>query len=169
MPPPKTKERRRAVRPRLTISQILDNMQQDADDNYQGNLADNVVSVFNTLNLDDKRTFLRKSLDALWARQIELAQSNLQEITIPTEDGGKNLKINPLEVEHERQTIEELNYQEQLKMKSWGTMVLFIVFILAFVGVIGFSVFYGTHDIKAFEGVTSNFQSFVEILFDVGK
>lgn len=113
-------ERRRA--PRLTITEILDLMQREADLEFQGNLQDNALQVFNKLNMGDKRTFLRKSLMVLWEEQIKLAESGMQDIVVDQE-----IKINPVTVEMERLSIMADDRQAQQRLKVWMYQALFVL------------------------------------------
>lgn len=125
-------DRRKSTVPRLTITEILEKMQQMADASHQGDLQNNVLTVYNQLSLDDKRTFLRKSLMALWESQIDLATKGMQDVVV-----DQNLRISPEAVETERKTIETVNYEEQVKLKTWMHQVAFVLGIGSFIAVIG--------------------------------
>ena len=78
-------ERRKDPKQRLTITQILDLMQRNADEQYNGDLPNNALAIFNQLSTGDKKTYLRKSLLLLWEEQITLAQSGMMDIKIDQE------------------------------------------------------------------------------------
>jgi len=125
-------KRRKDPKQRLTITQILDLMQSRADEQYNGDLPNNALTIFNQLNTGDKKTYLRKSLLLLWEEQISLAQSGMMDIKIDQE-----MVIDPVAVQKEKKSIEELNIEEQIKLKTWMHKFIFTVGILCFIAFIG--------------------------------
>jgi len=113
-------DRRKA--PRLTITEILDLMQKKADLEFQGNLQDNILHIFNTLNMGDKRTYLRKSLMMLWEEQIKLAECGMQDVVV-----DQDTRINPVTVEMERLSLMADDRYAQQKLKVWMYQILFIL------------------------------------------
>lgn len=124
-------ERRKDPKQRMTITQILDFMQNTADEQYQGDLQNNSLAIFNLLAPGDKKTFLRKSLMLQWEHQIDLAKGGLQDVIIDQE-----LVIDRSSVNLERKSIESLNYAEQVKLKTWLWKVIFLIALLCFIGVV---------------------------------
>lgn len=166
------KERRRSVRPRLTISQILEMMQQIADDEYNGDLANNIWKIFNELQIDERRTFLRKSIDALWEKQVEFAKNGLQEIVLSDEETKQVVRINPVEVQTERTSIEQANYREQSQLKNWFIRFGFTLLMLTFIGMLVFSFFYGSSlpgGGKTLNDTLGNLNNFIDLLFKSQK
>lgn len=129
-------ERRKA--PRLTITQILEEMQHQADIDFQGDLPDNAVTIFNRLNVGDKKTFLRRSLELHWHNQIELAKTGMQDIVVEQE-----VVIDPVSVEKERKAIEDVEVEEQLRLKTWMSKVAFTLGLVVFAAIILITYFYG--------------------------
>lgn len=123
---------------RLTITQVLDEMQQIADTDFQGDLPDNALSVFNTLSEDDRKTFLRRSLELHWKNQIELAKNGMQDVVVEHE-----VVIDPVSVEKERKSIEEVEVEEQLRLKTWMSKVTFTLGLVVFGAIILITYFYG--------------------------
>lgn len=113
--------------PRKTISQILDEMQAQADEQHSGDLPTYALAIFNTLPKGDQRTFLRKSITLHWRDQIERAQASMTDIVVD------DIRIDPISVEKERIDIEELNRVELIKMKTWLNKVIFIAGLGSFV------------------------------------
>lgn len=131
-------ERRKDPRPRLTITQILDQMQQVADNEYGGDLQNNVLPVFTKLAANDKKTLLRKSLLLIWEHQVEMAKASMQDIVIDQET-----RIDQVAVVEERKNIDAVNAEEQIKLKTWFHKVVFIVGVLLFIAVVAGSLMVG--------------------------
>lgn len=129
-------DRRKAKR--LTISQILDRMQREADTNYQGDLPNNVSAIFSKLSVDDRKTFLRRSLELHWSNQIELAKNGMQDIVIEPD-----AVIDPVSVEKEKKSIEDMEVEEQIKLKMWMSKVSFSVGMVVLITIILVTYFYG--------------------------
>ena len=129
-------ERRKA--PRLTITQILEEMQHQADIDFQGDLPDNAVTIFNRLNVGDKKTLLRRSLELHWHNQIELAKTGMQDVVIE-----QDVVIDPVSVEKERKAIEDVEVEEQLRLKTWMSKVAFTLGLVVFAAIILITYFYG--------------------------
>lgn len=124
-------ERRRGPKPRPSIGQIMDGIQREADDMYHGEVGNNILSLFNRLPTDDKRTFLRSALVHLWKDQIQKEIDGRQDVCLDEE-----ILINRDQVDWELKDIHEKNYQEQAHLKMWFTKVFFTFAVLLFVGVI---------------------------------
>lgn len=131
-------ERRKDPKPRLTITQILDQMQQVADNEYGGDLQNNVLPVFTKLAANDKKTLLRKSLLLIWEHQVEMAKASMQDIVIDQET-----RIDQVAVVEERKNIDAVNAEEQIKLKTWFHKVVFIVGVLLFIAVVAGSLMVG--------------------------
>ena len=101
-------ERRRDPKPRLTITQILDQMQRVADEEYGGDLQNNVLAIFTKLAAGDKKTLLRKGLLLIWEQQVELAKASMQDIVIDQET-----RIDQVAVVEERKKIEEVTQKSR--------------------------------------------------------
>lgn len=129
-------DRRKA--PRLTITQILEEMQHQADVDFQGDLPDNALTIFNRLNVGDKKTFLRRSLELHWQNQIELARTGMQDVVIEHE-----VVIDPVSVEKERKSFEDVELEEQLRLKTWMSKVTFTLGLVLFGAIILITYFYG--------------------------
>jgi len=127
-------ERRRNPKPRLTITEILNQMQQFADEHHDGDLQNNTMSVFSKLSADSKRTFLRRSLMTLWETQIDLARSGYQEIII--ED---DMRIFADEVIKERNEIEAGAPAEKTKLA--GKVETFAIYLVLIV-IVGIGVYW---------------------------
>ena len=156
-PPTRPKERR-GTKARATISQILEKMEEEADVHYQGDLPNNVVKIFTWLPIEDRRTFLRHSLNLLWAKRIELAQKGLQDIIIE-----EKVRIDPNAVQVERKNLEEADIHEQMKLKTFVFKTFFILGILIFSGILTWSWFYGSSAGNT-ESLLKNLNKIVEIL-----
>lgn len=131
-------ERRKDPKPRLTLTQILDQMQQVADSEYGGDLQNNALPVFTKLATNDKKTLLRKSLLLIWEHQVEMAKASMQDIVIDQET-----RIDQEAVVAERKKIEDVNAEEQIKLKTWFHKVVFIVGVLLFIAVVAGSLMVG--------------------------
>lgn len=139
-------DRRKGAKPRMTITQILDFMQQVADDEYQGDLQNNSLAIFSQLSVGDRKTFLRKSLMLHWEHQIDLAKGGMQDVVIDQE-----LVIDRHSVDQERQAIESLNYAEQVKLKTWLWKVIFVIAMLSFIAIVSITYFMGGEQIDTGE------------------
>jgi hypothetical protein len=157
-PPLSRPKERRGTKARSTINQILEKMEEEADVHYQGNLPDNAVKIFTWLPIDDRRTFLRHSLNLLWAKRIELAQKGLQDIIIE-----EKVRIDPTTVLAERKNLEAADIQEQMKLKTFVFKTFFILGILIFSGILTWSWFYGSSAGNT-ESLLKNLNKIVEIL-----
>ena len=157
--PPTRRKERRGTKARATISQILEKMEEEADVHYQGDLPNNVVKIFTWLPIEDRRTFLRHSLNLLWAKRIELAQKGLQDIIIIEE----KVRIDPTAVQVERKNLEEADIHEQMKLKTFVFKTFFILGILIFSGILTWSWFYGSSAGNT-ESLLKNLNKIVEIL-----
>lgn len=133
-----TIERRKDPKPRLTITQILDQMQQVADNEYGGDLQNNVLVVFTKLAVNDKKTLLRKGLLLIWEHQVEMAKASMQDIVIDQETC-----IDQVAVVEERKNIDAVNAEEQIKLKTWFHKVVFVVGVLLFIAVVAGSLMVG--------------------------
>lgn len=154
-------ERRKETKSRMSISQILDFMQKTADDNFNGDLQNNMLAIFNQLQLGDKKTFLRKSLMLHWEHQIELAKGGLQDVVI-----DEKLTIDRTSVDMERKTISEVNYAEQAKMKSWFIKTMFIIGVLLFIAIVVFTYYTGSvneHSKDILEYLKDLFELFIDL------
>lgn len=154
-----TVERRKDQKPRLTITQILDQMQQVADNEYGGDLQNNVLVVFTKLAVNDKKTLLRKGLLLIWEHQVEMAKASMQDIVIDQETC-----IDQVAVVEERKKIEEVNAEEQIKLKTWIHKVGFVVSILLFIGIIGGTLAIGGTGVSVSDMI-KDLQKVFELLF----
>lgn len=102
---------RRSNTMRLTINQILTNMQAVADLDYRGDLENNGVTIFDHLHDDDKKTFLRHSFKLLWEKQIELSQKGIVDIVID------DVTIDLQAVENERGMIDRRKEDQMDRLK----------------------------------------------------
>lgn len=100
-------------------------MQDHADNEFNGNVPDNLLILFNALPIDDKRTFLRRSMEALWDHQIELAEKGLSEVVLQRDitdkaqgEQASEVRINPAEVISERDLINTASPDEQRKLRG---------------------------------------------------
>ena len=152
-------ERRKDPKQWLTITQILDLMQRNADEQYNGDLPNNALAIFNQLNTGDKKTYLRKSLLLLWEEQITLAQSGMMDIKIDQET-----VIDPIAVQKEKKSIEELNIEEQIKLKTWMHKFIFTIGILCFIAFIGITFVVGG-DSKSPSTILEHLNNILKLLF----
>lgn len=153
-----TIERRKDPKPRLTITQILDQMQQVADNEYGGDLQNNVLPVFTKLAANDKKTLLRKSLLLIWEHQVEMAKASMQDIVIDQET-----RIDQVAVVEERKNIDAVNAEEQIKLKTWFHKVLFVLGVLLFIGVVAGTLMVGGSGVSVTD-MLKDLQKIVELL-----
>lgn len=153
-----TIERRKDQKPRLTITQILDQMQQVADNEYGGDLQNNVLVVFTKLAVNDKKTLLRKGLLLIWEHQVEMAKASMQDIVIDQETC-----IDQAAVIEERKSIEVVNSEEQLKLKTWFHKVVFVLGVLLFIGVVAGTLVVGGSGVSVTD-MLKDLQKIVELL-----
>ena len=123
-------ERRKPKPSRMTITQILETMQREADDEHGGDLQDNVLSIFTHLSKDDKKTFLRKSLMLHWENQINRAREGKLDVTVD------DMVVDQFSVDNERSAIEMDNYREQVKLKNVFAKITLVVIFIAFIGMV---------------------------------
>lgn len=175
-PASKARDRRATRRPRLSLNQILETMQNQADDEFNGNLPDHALPVFNGLHIDDRRTFLRKSLEALWEKQIAYAQEGLEEIILQgeidigaTADTKREVRINPVDVRAERDYINTSTPEEQKKLRQWLVKIMLGMMFVMFFGIIFFTAFYGKYEAKTIFEAASNINTLIELLLKVEK
>lgn len=144
-------DRRKASVPRATISQILQFMQDEADLNHAGDVETYALTIFNQLGTDDKRTFLRQSVRALWEKQIELSLKSIDPVVVDAE-----LTIEPDKVIQEEQALED---NKPLDSKAFGTFVMgliMVVLVAMFFLVVGWSFVTGaTEETKESAGFLS--------------
>lgn len=152
-------ERRREPRSRLTITQVLDLMQKKADELYEGELQNQALEVFEALSEGDRKTFLRKSLLLHWENQIELAKVGMQDIVI-----DQDTCIDPVAVEKERKSIEEINVEEQLRLKTWMHKAFFVIGVVCFAIVIGISTIAGNDTGTSSTEVIKQLNAVIELL-----
>lgn len=145
----------------MSISQILEFMQNTADEEYLGDLQNNMLAIFNQLSLGDKKTFLRKSLMLHWEQQIDLAKGGMQDVVV-----DKELTIDRTSVDLERKSIKDLNYEEQIKLKSWFMKVTFLVGTALFIAIIAFTYYTGGADPENAKGVLGYLKDLFELLID---
>lgn len=151
-------ERRKDPKPRLTITQILDQMQQVADNEYGGDLQNNVLAVFTKLTAGDKKTLLRKSLLLIWEHQVEIAKASMQDIVIDQET-----RIDQAAVVEERKNIDAVNAEEQIKLKTWFHKVVFVLGVVLFIGVVGGTLVVGGTGVSVTD-ILKDLQKIVELL-----
>ena len=151
-------ERRKDGKSRATITQILEKMQAVADDKFIGDLQNNTLAVFATLTTDEKRTFLRRSLMLQWEKQIELATAGLHEVEIE-----KDVRIDPVSVQTERKSIEDFNYEEQLKLKTWMHKAIFVIGVSCFAVVILLTFFVGKDGVDV-EGMIGQLNGVLKLI-----
>lgn len=148
-------DRRKGI-PRKTISQILEEMQVIADKDFGGDLQKYGLEILQRFSESDQKTFLRKSLMLHWERQIDLARSDLSDIVL-----GDEVRIDPVAVERERLSIDELNQAELIKLKTWLHKALFTIAAIGFVIIVAVAYFT--------ESLVGNAKDIMEILTDVVK
>lgn len=153
-----TVERRKDQKPRLTITQILDQMQQVADNEYGGDLQNNVLVVFTKLAVNDKKILLRKGLLLIWEHQVEMAKASMQDIVIDQETC-----IDQVAVVEERKNIDAVNAEEQIKLKTWFHKVLFVLGVLLFIGVVAGTLVVGGSGVSVTD-MLKDLQKIVELL-----
>lgn len=140
---------------------------------YQGDLQNNALAIFNRLPTDDKRTFLRRSLDSLWKDQIDLAQQGLKDVVIqiPEEElinkpnqAKEDLRVSPPEISKERTTLEELNAIEAVRFKNRLYLTFFILGTLGIGMVMFFTYYYGNPNGPLSGETVSNLIKLLELL-----
>ena len=120
-------ERRKENPNRLTITQILDNMEGVAELHYDGDMETNILSVFNTLSINDRRTFIRRAFKLLRKDEEMLLKKGLEEVVVD------DTHIDRRSVDEERKLIGKENYKDQTVFKNWfygiilGGMILFLL------------------------------------------
>lgn len=145
--------------PRLTISQILDQMQDIADTQFQGDLQGNVYQIYNQLSQDDKKTFLRKSLGLHWENQITLGKVGLEDVVI-----DDKVAIDRTSVIKERENVNKLTYDEQEKLKNWLFRAFFVVGCIGLIAIVGLTVIVGG-DGADLSDILSYMKKLFELLF----
>ena len=131
---------RRRINPRMTISQILEHMQHQADDLYSGDLQGNIIQIFGKLSPDNRKTFLRKSLLLHWEDQINRAREGRIDVIVD------DITIDHGSVENERNLIANDNYVEQRKFKLFLTKFLFTSLAISFIAMIVLTVIMAPED-----------------------
>ena len=125
---PRRNERRK-IKNRATIVEILHYLETEADILYQGDVENNMLKLFNQLTVDDKRTFLRHSITALWEKRIEVAKRGIlpeKPVVVDT-----TLTIEPEVIKSE---VEELESSKEKDLDSFSLfigrviLVMFLVF-----------------------------------------
>lgn len=127
---------RRSSTTRLTINQVLSNMQAVADLDYRGDLENNGVAIFDHLHDDDKKTFLRHSFKLLWEKQIELSQRGIRDIVID------DIMIDLQAVESERCMIDRRKDVQMDNMKDSAVRWTYIGALFFTIMVFAFTFFY---------------------------
>ena len=130
-------ERRKPKLPRMTITQILETMQHQADDEYGGDIQDNILPIFTHLSKDDKKTFLRKSLMFHWENQINRARDGKLDVFVD------DMVVDQFSIDNERSAIELDNYREQVKMKNRLAQIFLFIIMLAFIGMVAMTFILG--------------------------
>lgn len=148
---------------RNSLSEILQNMQEAADGLHDGNLPDNTLKIFNLLSLNDRKTFLRKAVFLLKAHDASCREEGHIVVKIPDPDKA-DLTIKSTEVETERKTIDDLNSEENFRMRSWLIKVFFSISIAGFLTVVYFGIVYGSSS-NTLSDSASNFNKIISILF----
>ena len=130
-------QERRKVKSRMTISQILEHMQYVADTEYAGDLQENILTIFTQLHVNDKKTFLRKSLMLHWENHLMLVREGLTDVEV------EDMVVDQKSVADERKLIDDNNFLEQKKMKSWVSKLFITIAVIAFFSMIAMTYILG--------------------------
>lgn len=139
---------------RASIKDILISLQREADNNYNGQLSDNALTIFNMLSVGEKRTFLRHAISMLYNDLLERSMRN----EVDDVDIDPDLKIDFSQVTKERADFGDIEKIEHLKFVNFFTRLLFVILLLLF---IAFSYFVMTY------GVENPGQAILEKLVDI--
>lgn len=153
---------RRKKGTRSSIRQILEAMQDDADDHHKGDLSNAALTVFSHLSLNDRKTFMRHAIKLLWQEQIALSQKGQREVVI-----DDNIKIDPVAIEAERCNIDEAKQIENEKFKNFFFKVFFIAMVLLFCLIVTIAVYAGEGP-KLAEFI-EYLTKILEVMFSLGK
>lgn len=153
---------RRKNKNRASIREILEMMQDDADDHHRGDLFNASLSVFSRLSLNDRKTFMRHALKLLWEEQISLSQRGQREVVLEND-----VKIDPVAIEAERCNIDEAKQIENEKFKNFFFRVFFIAMVLLFCIIVVIAIYAGKG--PEIEDFISYLTKVLEVMFSIGK
>jgi hypothetical protein len=123
----------------LTLLTVANKVQQIADKEYNGNIFDNVLTIFRRLSVSERRVML------IGIMGIYLCSSNTKRA--PTTPVIYEKPTVEVEIGH----IETYNHQELMKLKSWlvKTITLTILASLGLIFLIGATIEKSEHNLIA--------------------
>ena len=114
------------IRKRITLTNVVARIKQNAIDNYDNKIYDNVLPIYNDLSIRERKVLLRGLINLLFLVE--------QEVNTPM-DEDTDITERQKEREHliELKNIKDDPNDENGKFKSWFFKVLFVISIMVFV------------------------------------
>lgn len=121
----------------ITVVGVINKIKYIADTKYDGKVYDNIMSIFNKLNTDEKRVLLRGLMNICFIFEDKFV------VETQAIDEVKSLvRENKDTIESEIENIEQFNQRELIRLKTWlvKTVVKSIIgsFVLFSLGLIMF-------------------------------
>jgi hypothetical protein len=119
---------------------VIRRIKEICDQEYHGNIYDNVVQVFSHLNAVEQKVFLKGLINICMIAedngmidQDSFVTRQRQEMKL-MEEVKSTVEITKSKVEDSQESLELLNKKQMIMLKTWFIKVLFVLFILLGIG-----------------------------------
>lgn len=145
---------------RLDASEIFEHLQTIADRYHRGDLQNNIHHLFKNLREEEQQALLKKSVLLFWEHHLDLTRRELDQVVI-----DEDTTIDRGEVNKERKAIEDFNYEEQIRLKSWFQKMVFIIGVSGFIVLIALTQLIGGSKTGGVEGLMNHLSKILGLLF----
>ena len=121
----------------ITVVAVINKIKYIADSKHEGKVYDNIMSIFNKLNTDEKRVLLKGLMNIcfIFEDKFVVETQAIEEVKVL-------VKENKDTIETEIENIEQFNQKELIRLKTWlvktvvksviGSFVLFSLGLIMF-------------------------------------
>lgn len=126
------------IKEKLKLQTILKKVKEIADDQFDGEVSDNILSIFNQLSTPEKRILLKGLINICMLLEKSVLTSELDNETLATKENISEIKTTVKTAEDAIHddifNIEAFNQKEMIKLRSWMVKFFSIGGVLAVVG-----------------------------------
>lgn len=144
---------------KVTLQAVIVKIKGIAANHYDDKIYDNILPIFNHLNKDEKRVFLRGLSNILFIVEDKILfdKQELESIRAGIETTKQN-------IDNEIRVIQQTNELELIKLKSWGVKAFAIFLVVAVATVAGIWTLFGGERLNAFASLVKIKKVFFEII-----
>lgn len=132
------------IKEKLKLQTILKKVKEIANDQFDGEVSDNILSIFNQLSTPEKRILLKGLINICMLLEKSVLTSELENETLATKESIDEIKTTVKTAEDAIHddifNIEAFNQKEMIKLRSWmvkffsvgGVLAVTVFFTIVF-------------------------------------